>query len=149
MVNSGLFVYGTLVFDGVLDALLDYVPKKEPLVMKGYVAKIIHLEGWEPFPVLLESIDHSVSGFVLKDLTEQDLERLDRYEYVDEGYYTRQLIYISSDVYVTVYEPAKNIFEVGKLGDVWSVETIDPLLESIYVDSVVPKFRREHPDIFM
>jgi hypothetical protein len=146
--NTDLFVYGTLAFDRVLHALLGHVPSKEPMLVKGYVARTIHLDGWAPFPVILTSSEHTVPGFVLKNLSEIDMVKLDRYEFVHSGFYVRKYISIKNAENVSFYEPAENLFKVGRLGEVWDVKTLDPLLESLYVDSVVPEFKLENPDLF-
>lgn len=146
--GTDLFVYGTLSFDGVLQGLLGYVPTKEALIVEGYEARVIYLEGWEPFPVMLKS-QSSVKGFVLKNLTELDMQKLDRYEYVDEGYYTRENIQLStSGRNITFYKPAENIFKVGSVGEIWDMDSLDPSLETTYVDSLVPNFIKDHPDLF-
>ena len=143
-----LFVYGTLIFDGVLESLLGYIPNKQEVVVSGYVARNISLEGWEPFPVLLKSDEHSVSGYILENLTEQDFIRLDCYEFTDREYYFRKPLAVAGRDSVCFYEPAKNLLDIGVIGDVWDTSELDPLLESIYVDSVVPKFKRDNPNLF-
>ena len=83
MQSTNLFVYGTLTFDRVLRALLGHIPEKEKIEVKGYQARIIHLDGWQPFPVLFKEKSEVTKGYVLKNLTPIDLEKLDAYEYVD------------------------------------------------------------------
>lgn len=142
-----LFVYGTLAFNKVLDALLGYVPKKEYVEVRGYIARNIDLEGWEPFPVLLEQAGSVVKGYVLKDLSESDFKKLDRYEFTDLDYYVRKPLPEAGE-HVEFYEPAATLMALGVLGEEWDTDKLDPLLESIYADSVVPKFKLEHPDVF-
>ncbi len=139
-----LFVYGTLTFDRVLQALLGHVPKKEKMHVSDYYARTIHLEGWEDFPVLLAQAGVRVSGYVLKNLTAQDIARLDRYEFTDIGYYKRTIL--QDNIYY--YQPAENLFAVGKLGNVWEMNKIDASLETVYAEKVVPDFMAENMDLF-
>ncbi len=139
-----LFVYGTLTFDLVLQALLGHVPEKVKLDVSDYYARTIHLEGWEDFPVLISKAGESVSGYVLKNLTAQDIARLDRYEFTDIGYYKRTIL--QDNIYY--YQPAENLFAVGKLGNVWEMSKIDESLEAVYAEKVVPDFMAENMDLF-
>ncbi len=139
-----LFVYGTLTFDRVLQALLGHVPQKEKIEVQGYYARTIHLDGWEDFPVLLEEAGNKVPGYVLKDLNAQDLARLDRYEFTDIGYYKRVLL--QDNIYY--YQPDKNLFAVGTLGEVWDMTEVDDTLEAVYAEKVVPDFKAENMDLF-
>jgi|GEM_PF-1258183 len=139
-----LFVYGTLTFDRVLQALLGHVPNKERIEIDNFYARTIHLDGWEDFPVLLAEEGSKVPGYVLKDLNAQDLARLDRYEFTDIGYYKRVLL--QDDIYY--YQPDKNLFSVGTLGDVWNMTEVDASLEGVYAEKVVPDFIAENMDLF-
>jgi hypothetical protein len=47
------------------------------------------------------------------------------------------------------YDPANSLLKIGTLGKPWDLNELDPLLETKYVDSVVPNFKKEHPDLFM
>jgi len=142
--SCDLFVYGTLTFDRVLQALLGHVPRKEKIEVQGFYARTIHLDGWEDFPVLLEESGSTVPGYVLKNLNAQDLARLDRYEFTDIGYYKR--VVLQGDLYY--YQPDKNLFSVGTLGNVWEMAEIDKNLESVYAEKVVPDFIAENRDLF-
>lgn len=142
-----LFVYGTLAFNKVLHALLGYVPEKEYVEVSGYIARNIDLEGWEPFPVLLEKSGAVAKGYVLKNLTESDFKKLDRYEFTDLDYYVRKSL-IEAGANVEFYEPAETLLKLGVLEGEWDTDKLDPLLETIYAESVVPKFKLEHPDVF-
>ena len=142
--SCDLFVYGTLTFDRVLQALLGHVPSKEKIEIDNFYARTIHLEGWEDFPVLLEEPGSKVPGYVLKDLNAQDLTRLDRYEFTEIGYYKRVLL--QDDIYY--YQPDKNLFSVGTLGEVWEMNEVDKNLEAVYAEKVVPDFIAENMDLF-
>jgi hypothetical protein len=153
MSSKNLFVYGTLIFDGVLQSLLGRIPDKEPVQVEGFEVITIHLEGWQPFPVMIKSqltsgIIEKVDGYILKDLSHEDFKVLDRYEYVHRGYYLRKQLKLVSGNLASYYEPAQSLFNIGTLGKPWDMTAIDPLLESVYVDSVVPGFKKEHPDLF-
>ncbi len=139
-----LFVYGTLTFDRVLQALLGHVPSKEKIEIDNFYARTIHLDGWEDFPVLLAEKGNKVPGYVLKDLNAQDLARLDRYEFTDIGYYKRVLL--QDNIYY--YQPDKNLFAVGTLGEVWNMTEVDASLEGVYAEKVVPDFIAENMDLF-
>lgn len=157
---ADLFVYGTLTFDGVLKSLLGYVPQKEAVVVNGYYARTINLDGWEPFPVLMCDASRCVSGYVLKNLTAEDYKKLDCYEYLHQGYYIRTLLdavavttpdgtQYQAEQGVIFYEPTDVLLSIGLLEQDWDVATLDPELESVYVNSVLPKFKNENPHIFM
>ncbi|MFT6154219.1 MAG: hypothetical protein ACJA0E_000595 [Bermanella sp.] len=154
MDTNNLFVYGTLIFDGVLESLLGRIPKKEPAQAEGFDVITIHLDGWQPFPVMIKSRYNrgtikKVDGYILKDLTNKDFEILDRYEYVYKGYYIRQQLKTVCGKLANYYDPADNLFKIGTLGKPWDLTELDPMLESAYVESVLPEFKKGHPDLFM
>jgi gamma-glutamylcyclotransferase (GGCT)/AIG2-like uncharacterized protein YtfP len=151
MGTRDLFVYGTLAFDGVLKALLGHIPNKKKVAVKGFEVTIIHLDGWQPFPVMVglgEGSTKIVDGYILQELTDIDFNKLDRYEFVQDGFYVRKELTVASGEVADFYEPADNLFKAGRLGKPWDLDRLDPVLESIYVDSVVPEFKLQHPDLF-
>ncbi|EFN58718.1 hypothetical protein CHLNCDRAFT_140371 [Chlorella variabilis] len=80
------FVYGTLMYPEVLNALINRVPKMEPAVILGY--QRYRIRG-QVFPGTIRSApDSQVAGMVLLDLQPDELEMFDEFEgdeYYKEG----------------------------------------------------------------
>lgn len=72
-----LFVYGTLMFGDVLDALLDRVPASSPAQLPGWRAAA--LRGL-PFPGLVEAPGSTVTGRLLGDLTAAERQVVHEFE---------------------------------------------------------------------
>ncbi|MFI6578928.1 gamma-glutamylcyclotransferase family protein [Nocardiopsis sp. NPDC050513] len=80
-----LFVYGTLLFPEILDALLGRVPDAEPAAAPGWRAAA--LPG-RPFPVLVPGTD-TAQGRLVSGLSESERRIIDVYE--DDWYELRPL----------------------------------------------------------
>lgn len=76
-----LFVYGTLLFDEVVEPLLGRLPRSEPAVLQGHQARRLPDVVW---PGLILQVGESVVGRVFTDLTPGERVVLDDYE--DEYY---------------------------------------------------------------
>ncbi|MET9293072.1 gamma-glutamylcyclotransferase family protein [Streptomyces sp. NPDC003077] len=84
--SNVLFVYGTLQFDAVLDALLSRVPQRTPASAPGWRAAA--LEG-RLYPGLVAAPDATATGLLLTDLTNEEWAVLDAFE--DDRYDLREL----------------------------------------------------------
>ncbi|PRW18406.1 AIG2 [Chlorella sorokiniana] len=72
------FVYGTLQYPQVLQALISRVPRMEPAVIRGYQRHSIR---GQVFPgTVPAAADSCVSGLVLFDLQPAEMEILDEFE---------------------------------------------------------------------
>ncbi|MFF7705443.1 gamma-glutamylcyclotransferase family protein [Streptomyces lydicus] len=81
-----LFVYGTLQFDAVLQALLGRVPKRAPASAPGWRAAA--LEG-RVYPGLIAAPDAAAPGLLLTDLSRREWAILDAFE--DDRYDLREV----------------------------------------------------------
>lgn len=81
-----LFVYGTLLDERFVGHLLEHPVASEPAELRGF--RIAELPAFQ-WPVLV-AVDGAVaSGSLYRDLSLEDLRRLDLYEGVAEGLYIR------------------------------------------------------------
>jgi gamma-glutamylcyclotransferase (GGCT)/AIG2-like uncharacterized protein YtfP len=78
--TSPLFAYGTLQLDDVLQTLIGRVPASTPAQLTNWRA--VRLPG-RPYPGLVHSSGHTVSGLVFDDLTPDEWLLLDRFEDTD------------------------------------------------------------------
>ncbi|KAJ4792285.1 hypothetical protein LUZ62_043531 [Rhynchospora pubera] len=76
-----VFVYGTLMADEVLHVLLTRVPSSSPALLPNFHR--LSIKG-RVYPAILAKENKTVSGKVLKGLTDAELEMLDTFE--DERY---------------------------------------------------------------
>ncbi|WP_329613101.1 gamma-glutamylcyclotransferase [Streptomyces brevispora] len=81
-----LFVYGTLRFEGVLEALLGRIPQRVPASAPGWRAAA--LTG-RVYPGLVAAADAVVSGLLLTDLSRREWAVLDAFE--GDGYDLRNV----------------------------------------------------------
>lgn len=77
--HSSVFVYGTLQYSKILDALLGRVPSSEQAIIKGYVRYGVR---GEPFPAVVkaQNDESDVSGLLLSGLSPHEMDILDEYE---------------------------------------------------------------------
>ena len=103
-----VFVYGTLQYPKILQALLGRVPISEHAVIKGYVRYGVR---GEPFPAVVQCQGGEVPGLVLSGLDETEMEILDEYEgeqytkcsveaLVDGHDVRKTLLYVWKDEYI-------------------------------------------------
>ena len=98
---TNIFVYGTLLFSEITDRLGivsnddDGNPsdklKREKGVLLGYERFTVRLRQRGNFPAIIPSPD-SVNGQILFDLTDESLAKLDQFEGIKDGLYTREKI---------------------------------------------------------
>lgn len=72
-----LFVYGTLVFPEVIEALTGRVPESIPAILHGYVRYTV---AGQVYPGIVKHRDSSVEGLLYTGITPEELERLNEYE---------------------------------------------------------------------
>lgn len=72
-----VFVYGSLMFDGVWSRIVQHRYEKQAAVLSGY--RRLAVKG-ESYPGLVKSFNNSVEGVIYLDVTAQDIKRLDRFE---------------------------------------------------------------------
>jgi gamma-glutamylcyclotransferase (GGCT)/AIG2-like uncharacterized protein YtfP len=149
--SGSIFVYGTLCFDKVLQALLQRIPTKTPHTLSGYYAKAIVVHDWNPFPVLLEDDQRQVRGYLLKGLTAVELQIIDRFEtaayIVGSGYFDRKPLFEHLDETVEYYRPSAKLFCDGTLGADWDMETYQAAFADSYVADTIPAFFGNNPDL--
>lgn len=75
--GQACFVYGTLMFDEVLQALINRSPRKSSAVIRGYRRYCIRDQ---VFPGTVAATDSQVQGVVLFDISPQELEIFDEFE---------------------------------------------------------------------
>ena len=86
-----LFVYGTLMNPRVVKRLTGKNPEYEKAFLVGY--KKYHMDF---IPYIVRNKNSKVEGLVIKNLDEDDLKKIDRYE--GEGYlYTREKVEIITE----------------------------------------------------
>lgn len=72
-----IFVYGTLMYPSTLESLLGRIPEYQPARLDGYKCGRVSYAGYPGIKYDEEGVTY---GLMLKDLTEADMKRLDRYE---------------------------------------------------------------------
>jgi gamma-glutamylcyclotransferase (GGCT)/AIG2-like uncharacterized protein YtfP len=94
-VSQHVFAYGSLVDPRCLDDVLGHVHAGErlPARLAGYRRIVSHAYA---FPFIVAAPGSSVDGVLLMDLDPHDLTVLDRYEEVETGAYTRQVVEVET-----------------------------------------------------
>lgn len=94
--TSHLFVYGSLLRPGTLDAVLGHRHRGERLraTLRGYARATP--PGWA-YPVIVAHATNATRGVVLLDISEADLVRLDQYEDVADGLYERVRVQVEAE----------------------------------------------------
>jgi gamma-glutamylcyclotransferase (GGCT)/AIG2-like uncharacterized protein YtfP len=85
---SHLFVYGSLTDPRTVDRVLGHAHRGERLRARLLGYERVQHAGYG-YPFLLARAGGRVEGILLMDLGLADLDRLDAYEQVDQGFYTR------------------------------------------------------------
>ena len=90
-----VFAYGSLVEPRCVDEVLGHVHTGERLAARlaGY-RRVVN--GSFPYPFIVASPGASVDGVLLMDLDACDIQVLDRYEEVETGTYTRELVEVET-----------------------------------------------------
>ena len=85
-----VFAYGTLMFPEVASVIAGIECTGEPLTLPGYRRYEATIRTWANFPVIVEDAGHSVDGLLFRDVTSQQLARLDWFEETESGLYERR-----------------------------------------------------------
>ncbi len=85
------FVYGSLMFDAVWDALISADYPKLNARLDGYARRCVR---GEVYPGLAEAEDGVVNGILVIGVTTGDVHVLDRFE---GGYYSRRPVIVSTE----------------------------------------------------
>jgi len=79
-----LFIYGTLLFPELLQALLERIPERQPAVLPGYQRyRIYDGSRPRPYPAIYPNAEGEVKGALLYGLQPAELALLDEYEEED------------------------------------------------------------------
>ena len=140
--TGNLFVYGTLMADEVLIALLNRAPKRRTAFLRGYVRGTVR---GESYPGIMPSPkeptqDHKVEGLLIEDLSSRELRALDYYE--DDDYERVEVTVQAANeelVPAMVY-----LFAAARRGEIdldhpWSLRAFrEERLEAFLREEVVP-----------
>jgi gamma-glutamylcyclotransferase (GGCT)/AIG2-like uncharacterized protein YtfP len=135
--SSSLFVYGTLMSPQVLRVLIGRLPEMiDPATLKGYRRYPVKDQS---YPGMVSgSAEDYVTGIILHELTESDLQVLDWFE-GDE--YTRRSVQVQCGPTILTtqtYAWSNPVSDLDTRMD-WSYETFcDSLLESYLLQTVQP-----------
>ena len=99
LIPNHVFVYGTLLFDEVTTELGITSRGSETLIRRealldGYERFTVRLQPSRNYPAIIEMENGSVRGQVLFDVTDSSLARLDQFEGIAEGFYTRDVVQV-------------------------------------------------------
>jgi gamma-glutamylcyclotransferase (GGCT)/AIG2-like uncharacterized protein YtfP len=114
-----LFVYGTLLFDEVLEPLLGRLPASRPAKLEDHEAR--RLPG-VPWPGLIEHHGGIVEGRLLVDLEDHEVMVLDEYE---DDYYELVAVVVSvgqTRLEATTYRVEPTLVEAARWTPGWFAE---------------------------
>jgi gamma-glutamylcyclotransferase (GGCT)/AIG2-like uncharacterized protein YtfP len=86
-----LFVYGSLMDREVLEGVIGHAHRGQRLRARLNGYEKVAVAGWD-YPALVPRAEAHTEGVLITDLSEPDLQRLDRYEEVTEGVYRRAAV---------------------------------------------------------
>lgn len=144
MVN--VFVYGTLLYDGVIEALLDRRLESKPCVLKGYKRYTKEIPGGKSWgPAIIKEAGEVVKGRVMLGLTDRDLDIFDRYELSADNAYTRITCKVNMDdgqeMEVFTYRANEKIH--CYLKGTWSEAEFEEGGLELYVNERIPDLRKQ------
>ncbi len=103
--TSSVFVYGTLLFDEVTTPLRIYSRDEASgaevraarcsAVLHGYERRTVHLRDHGNFPAIVPG-SGSVHGHLLVLVSAESLVRMDEFEGIADGYYSRDVVTVDS-----------------------------------------------------
>lgn len=88
-VATDLFVYGMLMSEDLLEALTGRRFETCPAVLHGFERLRVVKEGYPEFPGLVRREGVSVEGVLVRQVDEESLVRLDRFEEVETDLFRR------------------------------------------------------------
>jgi gamma-glutamylcyclotransferase (GGCT)/AIG2-like uncharacterized protein YtfP len=144
MVN--VFVYGTLLYDGVIKALLDKKLENRPAILKDYKRCKKEIPGGKSWgPAIIEEKGSIVKGRVVFDLNDRDLDIFDRFELSADNAYERITCQVEfedgKDMSVFTYRATEKIRQY--LTGPWSEEEFEEKGLDHYVDERIPDLHQK------
>jgi gamma-glutamylcyclotransferase (GGCT)/AIG2-like uncharacterized protein YtfP len=130
-----LFVYGSLLFPELLQALLGRVPEYQAARLEGYRRYQIY-DGKEarPYPAVYPCLGASVEGLLLLHLTEQERIQLDEYE--DEDYIRHNCEVLVGEAHMRAQVYVWREEALGQLRDEWEPEIFRQHYLRLYVEYI-------------
>lgn len=95
--SEKLFVYGTLMFAEIREALAGRDFKSFPATLNGYRRLSIFLAGRAPVPGIVADEAASVEGLVLRGVDRRSLWIFDTFEGVKGGLYSRERVQVKDN----------------------------------------------------
>ena len=74
---KNIFVYGSLMFDGIWNRVVKRQYQKQSALLPGYMR--LAVKG-KSYPGLIKSVNSSVQGMIYFNVTARDIKRLDKFE---------------------------------------------------------------------
>lgn len=142
-----LFSYGVLTSERVITLLVGRLPYRLPTCLEGYRANLITLEGWQPFPILLEDPSDFTHGYLYLDLNPKEILILDRFEGVPDGLFELRRIPEVCGVKAWAYLPTERLAKEGHVQEKWNSGNT-AAVEAIYCESVIPEFKLNNRDLY-
>lgn len=137
-----LFAYGVLMRPELLRALTQRRFTSEPATLEGFRRYTVVEEGYPPFPAIVPEPDARVDGVLVREVDEESLRILDRFEEVESGLYRRGEVTVFDDagrkcqawVYIAGSKLRKSL-----AGDWDPIEFFDRYTEH-YRERIIPGF---------
>ncbi len=122
-----VFAYGTLMFPEVAVPIAQIYADGEPTTIHGFRRYEALTRSWGNFPAIVRDPGSTVDGLLFRDLSRQQLDRLDRFEDIQDGLYVREEIRIELaheflDVFLYVCGPGLEVRLLQPLSRAWSPE---------------------------
>ncbi len=95
--KNPVFVYGTLLFPEVRQALLGRDPLVCKAELRGYARYAIRPRGCQPLPVILAEPAGRVEGLLIGDMDQSEVDCLDCFENVAGGLYEKLSLTVSGE----------------------------------------------------
>lgn len=106
-----LFVYGSLTRKEVIKRHINRIPASKKAILKAW--KKILDPVFFPYPFLIKDDLGKVKGLCYFDLSDKEMEKLDRYESCDQGLYRRKKMMVK----VLIKEEEKEVEAEVYVGD--------------------------------
>lgn len=142
--TTNLFVYRTLLFDGIVQALTDRTFQSSPALLRGFTRHAIVREGeTEAYPAIKPHASAGVSGRVFLDVDESSASLIDAFEGDPPDYQAAPVAVESADgrtITATTYVALPGL--VPQLDGTWSEQEFQRLHLEYYVTRVIPEMRQ-------
>lgn len=93
--SHNVFVYGSLMADEVVSVLLERIPPSAPAVLPGYQR---HSIKGRVYPAIVPAEEKKVTGKVLFDLTDNELEIFDEFEDVEYNKVLVEVLVLDNEI---------------------------------------------------